>query len=119
MKSYTFRQQIENFGRFATIWFEASADEDCDPGLTLEYHAELRWKLACEAGALLFYDYYGRRKRGSVSIRIERIDWMTVDTDNLCVLFTTMMGLCEHFSLDIAEAGLDPIRKVYYLPLDK
>lgn len=116
MNTYTFKKQIGNKGFYAGVDFEVKTIERTENELTFQYLADGQWRLACEMGFRLFYDYYTKQRSGGLKLIIHDVKWMPVDTNNLIMLFATVKALCEHFEVEIKDLGFEEARGVFCLP---
>ena len=113
---YTFRKQVGARGLYASIIFDVSVDCEKENCLEFDFQADLRWKTACEAGGLIFFDYFTRIKRGRSTIIITDIKWNPVDTNQLIIIFATVKGLCEAFDISIEHLNLDELSETFRFP---
>ena len=116
MQEYTLRKQLRNRGIYASIAFDTTIDCEKESGLKFIYQADLEWKAACEAGALIFFDYFTRIKQGYLTVNVINVKWLPVDTTHLAVLFATVNGLCEAFGIQSELLGLDEQNETFRFP---
>jgi hypothetical protein len=115
---FDFRKQFDDNsgGVIATIHFEISQESRDSGKVSILYEAEECWRTACEAGMLIFADYYKRRRRESIKIRIFRVRWLPVDSSNLSLLFATVEGLKQFFGIGIEGLSFDGKSGMFMFP---
>ena len=113
---YTFRKQIGARGLYASIIFDVSVDYGKENSLEFDFQADAIWKTACEAGVLIFFDYFKRMKQGRLMITVTEIKWNPVDTNQLIIIFATLKGLCEALDLNLEHLNLDEFSETFRFP---
>jgi hypothetical protein len=116
IQEYTFRQQYGNRGLYASISFEIIRDSTQPPGSIFTYEGDLRWKAACEAGVLIFFDYFSRSNPGWLSVSVTNVKWLPVDSNNLTVIFAVVKGLCEALNVHLDNLAFDPANGTFNFP---
>lgn len=115
---FDFRKQFvdSNGGVLATIEFEIQQTNGDAEKVSFSYEAEECWRTACEAGILIFADYFKRIRKDSINIRVLRVGWLPVDSSALGVLFATVEGLKQFFGIEVNELAFDSRRGLFTLP---
>jgi hypothetical protein len=116
MREYTLRKQLGNRGVYASIAFDTTVEYEKETGLEFAYQADLKWRTACEAGVLIFFDYFTRLKQGHLTVRVINIKWLPVDTNHLAIVFATVKGLCEAVDINPMLLGLDEQTETFRFP---
>ncbi len=111
----SFRIQVGQRGCYAAIDLDVSFKEMQDEkGLSINYNGDERWKLACEAGIHIFYDYF--RKPGRFEVTINDVAWLPVDTSFLIVMYATAEALAKELDYKIPGLKFDKLNEVFIFP---
>jgi hypothetical protein len=115
---FDFRKQFvdNNGGVLATIEFEIHQTNSDAEKVSFSYEAEECWRTACEAGILIFADYFKRIRKDSINIRVLKVGWLPVDSSALGVLFATVEGLEKFFGIELNGLAFDSTRGLFTLP---
>ncbi|MEN2398878.1 hypothetical protein GKZ90_0003785 [Flavobacterium sp. MC2016-06] len=116
MEKYNLRQLVNNKGYLFNINFEVNLDRSKDSGLVIIYEADQNWENTCRAGIAIFYDYFSRKTKGQLTVKIIETHWLPVDTNNLIVLFATIKALSESLNFKIDKLEIDSINETFIFP---
>lgn len=115
-KTYTLKKLLKNRGVYSSIDFEIQSNENKQKILIFEYNADDRWKIMCEAGALIFFDYYSRKKEGELKVIINKVDWMPVDTNNIIILYSVIKGMADILNFNIEGLEINENTESFIIP---
>jgi hypothetical protein len=107
MKDFIFREQIENKGYYIKIRFEVELIDNKNSKLEMIYSADEKWKIFCETGILLFFEYFYKNETKSLKVNVYEIDWLPVDTNSILVLFSTVKALSDALDYKISALAFD------------
>jgi hypothetical protein len=115
-RKYTYRQLLKNRGCYAELIFEINLIPGAENDLDVKYLADKRWEFSCKSGLQIFHDYFMKKMSGRLEIIIHEIKWLPVDTNNLIVLFATILAVSDVFKLNIPYLELDLVNETFHLP---
>lgn len=116
MEKHTLRKQINNKGLYVSLTYQLNYNEEKHSNLIFSYEAHKLWETPCKLGAMIFFDYFSRKFKGELNVKIIELDWLPVDTNNLIVLFATIEGLSELLGFKIEKLELDLINESFVFP---
>lgn len=114
--TYTFRRLLDNRGCYASFDFEVSYNPEGETKLIVNFNADKKWEIPCKAGILIFFDFYSKDYKGQLTVTVNKIDWLPVDTNNIIVLFSSIQGLSDTLDYQIDEMLLDIEKEVFVIP---
>ncbi len=115
-KTYILKRQINNKGYYIEITSEVDFIPIDDRKLIIHYYADPNWEILCKAGIIIFFDYFCNKSIGLLEVKILKIKWMAVDTNNLIVLFGTIKALCESLDFSVPNLSLDDENEFFIFP---
>jgi len=116
IKNYIFKKQIGNRGFYFELAFEANVVNQSGNNINIEYLADTKWEIMCKAGILIFHDYFSRKNKGDLHVRVHEIKWLPVDTNNLLVMYTCVKALSEALDVPIEGLGFDVDNETFHFP---
>ncbi len=116
IKNYALKKQQGDKGFYVEIFFEVALTNNFGSRLKVEYLADPKWEAMCKAGLLLFHDYFIRKIKGDLEIRVHEIRWMPIDTNNLLVLYACVEALSDSLGLPIKGLSFDSGSGLFTFP---
>lgn len=116
MSKFIVREQIKQWGWYAAVDVMAETDTLSTSEMIFDYKGPTEWQVPSKMAALTFYDYFKRRKSGRLVIRIENIDWLPIDTNNIIVFFSVIQALCKELNFNIEGLSLDKGKEIFIFP---
>ncbi len=114
---FAFKKVLHKRGAYMKIEMEVDFyPSTMESKLEISYNADHEWKSSCEAGIHIFHDYFRYLNKGRLKITVNRINWLPVDTNNLIVLYATIMALCEILNFNVEDLQLDIQNEVFVFP---
>jgi len=103
-KEYTIRKQIGGRSRYVRLFFEVDFTEGSHSELQILYAAEDKhaWEKPYREGTEFFYTHFKQQRTGTLTVILDKIVWMAVDTTDQLVRFAAADACCKalNFSID-------------------
>lgn len=116
IKNYLFKKQVGNRGCYFELVFEANVVNQSGNNINIEYLADKKWEIMCKAGILIFHDYFARKIKGDLDVRVYEIKWLPVETNNLLVMYTCVKALTEALEVPIEGLAFDVENETFHFP---
>lgn len=116
MNTYEFRTLLRERGCYSEITLDANVEKASNPQLTINYNADTAWEVSCKAGILVFFDYLKRKDVGKLTVTIENIKWLPVDTNHLTIIYSTISALSQQLNFEIEGLKLERIEETFIFP---
>ncbi|MDP9955125.1 hypothetical protein [Epilithonimonas hungarica] len=111
---YLIKKQIKDRGIFAEFDLEATYTEDI--GLQVEYLGDSIWEDACMVGAMVFYEYFKKRNKKGLNVKILSVKWMPVDTNTLIILYGIVDSLSKELKFEINNFSFSAENECFIFP---
>lgn len=116
MARHNFKVQAGGRGLYAAIMLNVNFDKTANKSISIHFSEPSEWESTCMTGIYIFYDYYAHETVGRMEVTIERIDWMPVDTNNLIVLYGTILALSQELNYPLEGLGFDKDTELFTFP---
>ncbi len=116
MKNFIFRKQVGKKGYYVKIDFDVELLNEQKHKLEINYTADITWRAFCEAGVLLFFEYFSRKEDRGLKVTIYKVDWLPVDTNAFLVMFSTIKALSEALNYEINGLEFDQTSEKFVFP---
>ena len=116
INNYIFKKQVGNRGVYLELVFEANVLNRSGNNINIEYLADAKWEIMCKAGILIFHDFFARKIKGDLDVRVYEIKWLPVDTNNLLVMYACVNALSEALNVPIKGLAFDVDNETFHFP---